>query len=67
MDLKSIREKQNDDLAVHMRELEEQVFRIRCTVERLTPQKGGQIRALRREIAQVKTVIGERGRKHSAK
>jgi ribosomal protein L29 len=60
MDTKAMREKKSSDLHARLTELSEQSFRTRCTVDRLTPQKGNELRKMRREVARLKTVLHER-------
>lgn len=60
MKINEIRETPTDDLVKRLNEIAKKIFELRCTTERLTPQKGGEIRALKREFARVKTVIRQR-------
>lgn len=60
MDLKDIRQRKDQDLNFRLTEIAGEVFKIRCVAERLPPQKGNEIRALRREAAQIRTVLRER-------
>ncbi len=60
MDLKDIRQRKEADLTVRLTEIAGEIFRLRCTAERLSPQKGNQIRELRREAARIRTVLAER-------
>lgn len=60
MDLKDIREKRNEDLIARLRELAEEMFRLTCVSEGMTPQRGNQKRAIRREVARINTVMRQR-------
>lgn len=60
MDLKEIREKKDGDLTGRLAEISQQVFRTRCVADRLAPQKGAEMRKLRREAARIRTVMTER-------
>ncbi len=60
MTLKEIREKKSEDLVLLLGELAEKVFQIRCISERLTPQKGVEVHAIRKDVARIKTVLQER-------
>ncbi|MCK6438723.1 MAG: 50S ribosomal protein L29 [Planctomycetes bacterium] len=60
MTIKEIREKKSDDLHGRLRELSEQLFRVRCTSERLTPQKGAEAKKLDQEVARIRTILRQR-------
>ena len=60
MKLQELREKRTDDLRVLLAETQEKAFRMRCITEKLTPQKGVEIRALKRTCAQLHTVLRQR-------
>lgn len=67
MDLKEIRQRKDQDLNARLAEIAGEVFKIRCVAERLPPQKGNEIKALRREAAQIRTVLRERSLNVEAK
>jgi large subunit ribosomal protein L29 len=52
-----------DDLRQRAADLEEQVFRLRLQASMGQGQSGNKIRPLRRQLARLKTVIGEKGGK----
>ena len=52
-----------DDLKRRAGDLEEQVFRLRLQKSMGQGEAGNKIRPLRRELARVKTVLGEKGGK----
>jgi len=60
MELKEIRQQKTDALKERLKEVAEQIFRIRCVADRLPPQKGEEARRLRRENAQILTVLRQR-------
>lgn len=60
MELTELREKRSEDLVVRLRELSEEIFRLRCTSEPMTPQKGAERKILRKEIARIKTLLRQR-------
>lgn len=60
MDMTTIRESSDHGLADRAVEISEEIFRLRCVAERMTPQRGTEIRILRREFARVKMVQNER-------
>jgi large subunit ribosomal protein L29 len=51
------------DLRQRASDLEDQVFRLRLQSSMGQPASGNKIRPLRRELARLKTVIGEKGGK----
>lgn len=67
MNLTQIRELKNEDLKLRLNEAAEEIFRLRCVADRLPPQKGAQIRTLRREVAQINTVLTQRAASEKAK
>jgi ribosomal protein L29 len=67
MDLKDIRQRKDADLMARITEIAGEIFKLRCTAERLSPQKGELVRALRRENAQIRTVLRQRQLNASAK
>jgi large subunit ribosomal protein L29 len=52
-----------DELTRRAHELEEQVFRLRLQKSMGQGEAGNKIRPLRRELARVRTVLGEKGSK----
>jgi|GEM_PF-465463 len=60
MELKDIRETPSDDLVKRLGEIAKEIFELSCTSERLTSQKGAEVRKLAKEIARIKTVIRQR-------
>ena len=52
-----------DELTRRAHELEEQVFRLRLQKSMGQGEAGNKIRPLRRELARVRTVLGEKGDK----
>ena len=52
-----------DELTKRAGDLEEQVFRLRLQKSMGQGEAGNKIRPLRRELARVKTVLGEKGGK----
>lgn len=50
-----------DDLTQRVRNLDEQVFRLRLQSSMGQAQAGNKIRPLRRELARIKTVLREKG------
>lgn len=62
MTTNELRDKSNDELALRERELREQLFKLRfqrATGRMENPMK---IREVKREIARIQTLIGERSR-----
>ena len=62
MTTNELRDKSNDELALRERELREQLFKLRfqrATGRMENPMK---IREVKREIARIKTLLGERSR-----
>lgn len=60
MKISEIREKSSDDLAKQLVEIAKEIFELRCTTERPTPEKGAQMRGLKRDVARIKTVLRQR-------
>ena len=52
-----------DELKTRAHDLEEQVFRLRIQKSMGQGEAGNKIRPLRRELARVRTVLGEKGSK----
>ena len=50
-----------DDLRQRARELDDQVFRLRLQKSMGQAESGNKMRPLRKELARVKTVLGEKG------
>ena len=50
-----------EDLKTRARELDDQVFRLRIQKSMGHAQAGNKMRPLRRQLARVKTVLGEKG------
>jgi large subunit ribosomal protein L29 len=50
-----------DDLKARARDLDDQVFRLRIQKSMGHAQAGNKMRPLRRQLARVKTVLGEKG------
>ena len=59
--LTDLRARTPEDLAQRVRELDEQVFRLRIQKSMGQPESGNRIRPLRRERARIKTVLKEKG------
>ena len=59
--LQELRELPVDDLKDRMRELDDQVFRVRMRQSMGQSESGNKLRPLRRELARVKTVLREKG------
>lgn len=60
MDIKEIRESNDAALVKRSAEVSEEIFRLRCVAERMTPQRGSEIRVLRREYARIQTCLRQR-------
>jgi len=50
-----------EDLRQRARDLDDRVFRLRIQKAMGQPEAGHKVRPLRRELARVKTVLGEKG------
>jgi large subunit ribosomal protein L29 len=61
--LNNLRELTVDDLRAKVRDLDEQVFRLRLQQSMGQAESGHKIRPLRRELARVHTVLQEKGAK----
>jgi large subunit ribosomal protein L29 len=60
--IEKIRELSADELENRVHEINEEIFRARIQKETGQLDQAGKIRNLRRELARVKTVLGELGR-----
>ena len=60
--LSDLRGRTPDDLATRVRDIDEQVFRLRIQKSMGQPESGNKIRPLRREAARIKTVLAEKAR-----
>ena len=59
--LTGFRELGVDDLRQRVRELDDKVFRLRMQQAMGQAESGNRLRPLRRELARIKTVLGEKG------
>jgi len=62
MKLKELRDKNNDELQMREKELSEQLFKLRFQRATGRIENPMKIRQVRREIARIKTLLGERAR-----
>ena len=62
MKIEKIRELSADELENRVQEINEEIFRARIQKETGQLDQVGKLRNLRRELARVKTVLGELGR-----
>ena len=60
MNLKEMREKRTEDLNLLLAATREKAFRLGCVSEKLTSQKGAELRVLRRDCAQLQTLVRQR-------
>ena len=60
MELKEIREQSVQDLAARKHELREESFHLRIQQQSGQLEKPSQLRAIRREIARIETVLNEK-------
>jgi large subunit ribosomal protein L29 len=63
MKTKELRELSSDELVVRRRELEKEMFHLRLQQQTGALEKPSVLRASRREVARVETVLTERARK----
>jgi len=62
MKLKELRDKNNDELQMREKELSEQLFKLRFQRATGRIENPMKIRQVRRQIARIKTLLGERAR-----
>jgi len=62
MELKEIREQSPQDLAARKHELREESFHLRIQQQSGQLEKSSQLRAIRREIARIETVLNEKNK-----
>ena len=62
MKLKELKDKNNDELQMREKELSEQLFKLRFQRATGRVENPMKIRQVRREIARIKTLLGERAR-----
>ena len=62
MELKEIREQSVQDLAARKHELREESFHLRIQQQSGQLEKPSQLRAIRREIARIETVLNEKNK-----
>ena len=67
MKIKEIRELSRDELATRKRELRTELFNLRIQQQSGQLEKPSQIRAIRREVARVETVLTAKNRAAAAK
>jgi len=66
MKIKEIRESSTEELVARKRELRESAFQLRLQKKLGQLEKPSQIKAVRREIARIETVLNERRRAQEA-
>ena len=62
MKVNELRDKSNDELQTRERELSEQLFKLRFQRATGRMENPSKMRQVRREIARIKTLLGERSR-----
>ena len=62
MKIRELRDKSNDELQLRERDLSEQLFKLRFQRATGRIENPMKIRQVRREIARIKTLLGERSR-----
>jgi large subunit ribosomal protein L29 len=62
MKLRELRDKNNDELQMREKELSEQLFKLRFQRATGRIENPMKIRQVKREIARIKTLLGERSR-----
>jgi large subunit ribosomal protein L29 len=62
MKVNELRDKSNDELHTRERELSEQLFKLRFQRATGRMENPSKMRQVRREIARIKTLLGERSR-----
>ncbi|HEV8659378.1 MAG TPA: 50S ribosomal protein L29 [Thermoanaerobaculia bacterium] len=62
MKLRELRDKNNDELQMREKELSEQLFKLRFQRATGRVENPMKIRQVKREIARIKTLLGERSR-----
>lgn len=67
MKIKDIRELSREELAKRKRELKEEIFHLRIQQQSGQLEKPSQLRTLRREIAQVETILTQKNQQAAAK
>jgi large subunit ribosomal protein L29 len=59
--LTDLRGRSAEDLTQRMREIDDQVFRLRIQKSMGQAESGNKLRPLRRELARIKTILREKG------
>ena len=61
--LTDLRGRTPDDLEQRARDIDDQVFRLRIQKSMGQPEAGHKMKPLRRELARIRTILGEKGAK----